>query len=435
MELENLKIAFHTLGCKVNIYESEVMMQEAQRAGAVLVPFTEKADVYVVNTCTVTNTADKKSRSYLRRVRKLNPDAVVAACGCFPETAGEEAVRETGADLIIGNRDKERFVRILSDYLNRGILPAEPADELKKPRLAGLSGHTRADVKVQDGCNQFCSYCIIPYARGRIRSRAVNDILEELEALTSCGVQEVVLTGIHLSSYGKDDPEAPDDALLRMIEAVHALPGVKRIRLGSLEPRIVTEEFAARLSALDKICPHFHLSLQSGCAETLKRMNRHYTPEEYRKSCEILRQYFDDPAITTDVIVGFPGETDEEFESSARFVEEIGFYELHVFRYSRRKGTVADRMKDQIPESVKQERSAVLIALGGRMSQAYRMRYEGKKAEVLTEQPGRLEGERVLFGYTKEYIRAAVPESCGENKVVRGKLLASSDPELMKLEV
>ena len=436
-ELENLKIAFHTLGCKVNIYESEVMRQLAENAGAVTVPFEDEADIYVVNTCTVTNMADKKSRSYLRRPRKRNPEALVVACGCYAQGEGEKLLSEGIADILVGADEKQDLVRILSDYLEKGI--RRPVRDLSKPRsfsnmrLAALSAHTRADIKVQDGCNQFCSYCIIPYARGRIRSRRIPDVVSEITALSEKGVQEFVLTGIHLSSYGRDFDAPAQDEFLRLVEAVHEIPGVKRIRFGSLEPRIVTEEFAARLSALPKICPHFHLSLQSGSEATLKRMNRHYTPEEYRKSCKILRRHFDEPAITTDVIVGFPGETEAEFEESRRFVSEIGFYELHVFKYSRRKGTVADKMPDQIPEEVKNKRSEDLIALGKEMSEAFRSRHDGRRAEVLTEQEGFLSGKKMLFGYTKEYIRAAVPAETGENRIVSGILSKSPDPEVMLL--
>ena len=437
MEPRNMKIAFHTLGCKVNIYETEVMKEQAEAWGATTVPFDTPADVYVINTCSVTNMADRKSRSYIRRVRKQNEDAVVVACGCYVETAEESVVREAGADLLLGSDQKKDFIRILQDYLERGIVPA--AEDIAKstafPRMTlhRLSDHTRADIKVQDGCNQFCSYCIIPYARGRIRSRELPDIVSEIRELSEKGVREFVLTGIHLSSYGKDFPESSGDEFLQMVEKVHEIPGVQRIRFGSLEPRIVTEDFAKRLSALPKVCPQFHLSLQSGADRTLQRMNRHYTAEEYRKSCEILRKYFNDPALTTDVIAGFPGETEEDFRESLEFVRSIGFYELHVFKYSRRKGTVADRMPDQVPEDQKTARSEQLLQLSQEMSESYRKRHEGKHVEVLTEQEAVFRGEKVLLGFTKEYIRCAVPLRCGENRIVSGILHCTEDPEIMLL--
>ena len=436
MDLHGQKIAFHTLGCKVNIYETEAMEQLVRKAGAVLVPFDGPADIYVINTCTVTNIADRKSRQMIHRAKKQCPEAVVAACGCYAQMSQEDALFETGADLIIGTDEKGRIAEILSDYLNKGLNRAvsdvSKAAVFKPMMLETVQEHTRADVKVQDGCNQFCAYCIIPYARGRIRSKKPEDALREIETLTANGVQEVVLTGIHLSSYGKDLTEPV--TLLDLIEQVHALPGVKRIRLGSLEPRIVTEEFAARLSKLEKICPHFHLSLQSGSASVLKRMNRHYSPEEYKESCGILRRFFDDPAITTDVIAGFPGETAEEHRESLAFVKEIGFYELHVFKYSRRKGTVADRMPDQVPEEVKTERSAELIELGEQMSADYRARKCGKRAEMLTEEPAVLNGKTYISGYTKEYIRVLAPEGAGENRILCGTVRKIPETDAYYLE-
>ena len=432
-----MKIAFHTLGCKVNLYETEVMLGLAREAGFSIVPFSAAADIYVVNTCTVTNMADKKSRSYLRRPRKLNPEAVIVACGCYAQTEGEKLLQEGIADLIVGADEKQDLLRILEDYVDKGIRRPVRDVSLRAPysemRLRTLETRTRADIKVQDGCNQFCSYCIIPYARGRIRSREISDCVREIRELADQGVCEFVLTGIHLSSYGRDFPDPKGDEFLQLVRAVSKIPGVARIRFGSLEPRIVTEEFAKALSAIPKVCPHFHLSLQSGCAETLRRMNRHYTPEEYRKSCEILRRYFDEPALTTDVIVGFPGETEQEFEESYRFVESIGFYELHVFRYSRRKGTVADRMPDQVAEEIKTARSDRLLRLSSEMSEHYCLRKCGTDAEVLTEQPGIYQGERRYFGYTREYIRTAVLSETEGNRIVRGTLKPSGDPDLMLL--
>ncbi len=437
-ELNKLKIAFHTLGCKVNIYESEVMQELVREAGASVVPFDGMADVYIVNTCTVTNTADKKSRSYLRRPRKINPEAIVAACGCYAQVEGEKLLAEGIADILIGADEKQDLVGILSAYIGKGI--RRPVKDLSKPSpfsamaLHTLSSHTRADIKVQDGCNQFCSYCIIPYARGRIRSREIGDAVSEIRELSLRGVQEFVLTGIHLSSYGRDFPDPAGDELLKLTEAVHEIPGVKRIRFGSLEPRIVTEEFAKRLSALPKICPHFHLSLQSGSRDTLRRMNRHYTPEEYLESCGILRSFFDDPALTTDVIAGFPGETEREFSETCEFIRRAAFSELHVFKYSRRKGTAADRMPDQVPEEIKNERSGILIGVGEELSEAYRKRFIGREVSVLTEQKGMLFGQEVYFGYTKEYLRTAVSsKNLRENVIVSGKAEECAAPGILYL--
>ena len=431
MTLHNVKIAIHTLGCKVNIYESEAMEQLLREEGAEIVPFSSPADVYLINTCTVTNMADRKSRQMLNRAKTLNPDALVAACGCYAEIRKGETLESSGADLVIGNAEKSRVAEILAEALRKKREEETPdyreddpvpdisaVKEFDSMYLREVRSHTRADVKVQDGCNQFCSYCIIPYARGRIRSRNAEDAVREIRTLAENGVQEVVLTGIHLSSYGKDLPEGPD--LIGLIEQVHDIPGIKRIRLGSLEPRIITEETAERLSGLPKLCPHFHLSLQSGSRTVLRRMNRHYTPEEYLAACEILRKYFDRPALTTDVIVGFPGETEEEFRESLAFVREAGFYELHVFMYSRRKGTVADRMDGQIPESVKKARSAEMIALGKELSPRFRESLIGKEVSVLTEQQAVIGGKTYLTGYTKEYVKAALPADCEENTVYTG---------------
>lgn len=435
MELKDIRFAFHTLGCKVNIYETEVMEQLVTAAGAELVPFEAQADVYVVNTCSVTNMADRKSRQMLHRAKKTNPDALVCACGCYAQVADAEILKADGVDIIMGSDQKAEIVRIVSDYLNKGLENAvtdvSKAKSFRKMSITGLREHTRADLKVQDGCNQFCSYCIIPYTRGRIRSKMKDDVIREVEDLVKNGIQEFVLTGIHLSSYGRDLENGDD--LIGLIEAVSAVPGVKRIRLGSLEPRIVTEEFARRLAGVASVCPHFHLSLQSGAASTLKRMNRHYSPDEYRESCRILRKHFNDPAITTDVIVGFPGETEADFEESLAFVEEIGFYEMHVFKYSRRKGTAADRMPDQIREEVKTGRSKRMIELGERMSHDYRTRRIGSTAEILTEEKAEVNGETCYTGYTREYVRVCVPESAGENRILTGVITEFSDKETLKM--
>lgn len=411
------KAALHNLGCKVNAYETEAMQELLENSGYEIVPFHEKADVYIVNTCTVTNMAGRKSRQMLHRARKMNPDAIVAACGCYVQEKADEVA--DCVDLVIGNNRKKEIVRILEEYENsRGTMHKELVDightrEYEDMHLTKTAEHTRAYLKVQDGCNQFCSYCIIPYARGRVRSRAMDSVLSEVKSLADHGYQEVVLTGIHLSSYGIDTGES----LLSLIQKVHEVEGIKRIRLGSLEPRIITEEFAASIAALPKMCPHFHLSLQSGCDETLKRMNRRYTSEEYFEKCQLLRKYFKEPALTTDVIVGFPGETQEEFEASRAFVDKVDFYETHVFKYSRREGTKAAAMKDQVPEQVKTERSAVLLELSRKKQEAYESRLLGTTQEVLVEEEVERNGELYQVGHTREYVKVGIKS--GENLVNR----------------
>ena len=409
------KAALHNLGCKVNAYETEAMQELLEQAGYEIVPFQEKADVYIINTCTVTNMADRKSRQMLHRARKMNPEAVVAACGCYVQEKPDEAA--DCVDIVIGNNRKKEIVRILEEYENsRGGEKKRPGEPLKdlvdightkeyeELSLSRTAEHTRAYIKVQDGCNQFCSYCIIPYARGRVRSRSKDHVLEEVQALAGAGYQEVVLTGIHLSSYGIDNGED----LLSLILAVHEVEGIRRIRLGSLEPRIITEEFVRTISGLPKMCPHFHLSLQSGCTETLKRMNRRYTAEEYFEKCELLRKYFHEPALTTDVIVGFPGETQEEFEASRAFVDKVDFYETHVFKYSRREGTKAAVMPDQVPEPVKAERSVILLELSKKKQKAYEERLLGTTQEVLIEEEIERDGEIWQVGHTREYVKAGI---------------------------
>lgn len=409
------KAALHNLGCKVNAYETEAMQELLEQAGYEIVPFQEKADVYIINTCTVTNMADRKSRQMLHRARKMNPEAVVAACGCYVQEKPDEAA--DCVDIVIGNNRKKEIVRILEEYENsrdgEKKRPGEPLKDLvdightkeyEELSLSRTAEHTRAYIKVQDGCNQFCSYCIIPYARGRVRSRSKAHVLEEVQALAVAGYQEVVLTGIHLSSYGIDNGED----LLSLILAVHEVEGIRRIRLGSLEPRIITEEFVRTISGLPKMCPHFHLSLQSGCTETLKRMNRRYTAEEYFEKCELLRKYFHEPALTTDVIVGFPGETQEEFEASRAFVDKVDFYETHVFKYSRREGTKAAVMPDQVPEPVKAERSAILLELSKKKQKAYEEQLLGTTQEVLIEEEIERDGEIWQVGHTREYVKAGI---------------------------
>ena len=423
------KAALHNLGCKVNAYETESMQQQLVERGYEIVPFDEKADVYIINTCSVTNIADRKSRQMLHRAKKLNPKAVVVAAGCYVQVASEELKKDASVDLIIGNNRKAELADILDERLAHlkeedekvYVLDIAHAREYERLHLEQLGGHTRAFIKVQDGCNQFCSYCIIPYARGRVRSRSREDVAGEGKGLVAKGDKEGVLTGIHLSSYGiehmEENPVSHGNwnhrELLALIREVHAIEGLERIRLGSLEPRIITEEFAGALAALPKFCPHFHLSLQSGCDETLQWMNRHYTTEDYEKRCRILRRAFEHPAITTDVIVGFPGETKEEFEITKKYLERIRFYEMHVFKYSRREGTKAAVMKDQVPEPVKAQRSDALLSLEQAMSRQYREHFKNARVKVLFEEITVIGEKEYLTGYTPQYVRAALP---AENK-------------------
>ena len=426
------KAALHNLGCKVNAYETEAMQEMLEKAGYEIVPFKEGADVYVINTCTVTNIADRKSRQMLHRARKMNPDAVVVAVGCYVQ-AQDGKGQDPCIDIVLGNNHKKDLVRILDEYAAKRASAAEIEDisrtrEYESLHLTKPGDHTRAYIKVQDGCNQFCTYCIIPYARGRVRSRVMEDVLREVRELAEGGYKEVVLTGIHLSSYGIDFDR--ERHLLELIRAVHEVDGIERIRLGSLEPGIITEEFARELSRIPEICPHFHLSLQSGCDATLKRMNRRYTSAEYAEKCRILRKYFDDPALTTDVIVGFPGETEEEFRASYDFVDSIDFYETHIFKYSRRNGTKAAVMPDQVSEQVKAERSAAMIGLGERKRAAYEKQYVGREVEVLVEEDAVMDGRCVQVGHTKEYIKVALESNEDlKNRIVKVRI--ENDSQIM----
>ena len=438
------KAALHNLGCKVNAYETEAMQQMLEDAGYEIVPFREGADVYVINTCSVTNVADKKSRQMLHRAKKMNPSAVVVAAGCYVQAAGEELKKDEAVDLVIGNNRKKDLVEVLERYFNEhegtdDIIDIGKTSEYEKLHIRKIADHTRAFIKVQDGCNQFCSYCIIPYTRGRVRSRPMEDVVQEVEALAASGYKEIVLTGIHLSSYGADfkrtaeNPEAAAD-LLSLIVRLDRIPGIERIRLGSLEPRIITDEFAETLAGLKSFCPHFHLSLQSGCNETLKRMNRHYTTEDYEARCEILRRYFHNPAITTDVIVGFPQETEEEFEETRQFLKRIHFYEMHIFKYSRREGTRAAVMEGQVPEPKKAERSDILLALEEQMSLEYRRSFLGKEEEVLLEERISVDGEDYMVGHTRQYVKAVVPYREGlKNVTVRGVMERMVTDEILFL--
>ena len=439
------KAALHNLGCKVNAYETEAMQQMLESAGYEIVSFGEKADVYVINTCSVTNMADRKSRQILHRAKKLNPEAVVVATGCYVQTKEQEAVVDEAIDIIIGNNKKHELVSRLDEFFrDQGKIDAvldinDKNQEFEELYLDKPSEHTRAFIKVQDGCNQFCSYCIIPYARGRVRSRNMESVLEEVNRLADNGYQEVVLTGIHLSSYSSVQTEADgtesEVSLLRLIQEIHKVEGIRRIRLGSLEPKVVTVEFAEELSKLEKVCPHFHLSLQSGCDATLQRMNRKYTAEEYENGCNILRKYFEHPAITTDVIVGFPGETEEEFVTTKAFLEKIHFYEMHIFQYSKRQGTRAAVMKNQVPENFKKVRSAELIGLGDKMSLEFRQYYIGREEDVLFEEATEIDGKQYYIGYTKEYVKVAkISDVPLDNQIVKGTLIKMINDEIYLME-
>ena len=432
------RAAFHTLGCKVNAYETEAMEELLQTAGYDIVPFTEQADVYVVNTCSVTNMAERKSRQMLHRAKKLNPEAVVVATGCYVQVSEEEARADAAVDLVLGNNQKRQIVTALDAYFEGrafdDVLADVEKEQYEELEVSTVLEHTRAFVKVQDGCNQFCSYCIIPYARGRVRSRRMENVIAEIKRLAEAGIQEVVLTGIHLSSYGREiDGESH---LIELIEAIHPIDGISRIRLGSLEPRIITEEFVGRLKKLHKVCPHFHLSLQSGCEETLKRMNRHYTPEEYYEKCKLLRAAFENPAITTDVIVGFPMETEEDFEESYEFVKNIHFYETHIFKYSRRHGTKAAAMDGQLTEAVKAQRSEKFLALHDIRAKEYEEAMIGKTIELLLEEEIEEDGKNWYVGHSREYVRAVIKKTDAHqvNDLVEAKVTGFVTDHLLRAE-
>lgn len=414
----NKKAALHNLGCKVNAYEVEAMQQLLEQAGYEIVPFEPGADVYVINTCTVTNIADRKSRQMLHKAKKMNPDAIVVATGCYAQADTEKLEADSAVDLIIGNNRKKNIVEAIEEYLAEHkkashVIKINQTKVYEELSINSTAEHVRAYLKVQDGCNQFCTYCIIPYARGRVRSRRPESVLKEVRTLAEKGYQEVVLTGIHLSSYGTDFPETERIDLLELIRRVNEVEGICRIRLGSLEPGIITEEFVEALSRMPKVCPHFHLSLQSGCDATLKRMNRRYDSSEYAEKCEILRKYYEAPALTTDVIVGFPMETEEEFEESLEFVKKIHFYETHIFKYSRRHGTKAAAMEGQLTEAVKAARSDRMLELHERRAKEYESSMLGKRLEILLEEEIILDGHTYLVGHSREYIRTAVEKQEG----------------------
>ena len=420
------KVALHNLGCKVNAYEIEAMQQLLEEAGYEIVPFEPGADIYVINTCTVTNIADRKSRQMLHKAKKMNPEAIVVATGCYVQTGGEKLEKDEAIDLVLGNNQKINIVEALAEYAENKpghgshVIKINQTKEYEELSIDHTAEHVRAYIKVQDGCNQFCTYCIIPYARGRVRSRNIESVLKEVRALAEKGYKEVVLTGIHLSSYGVDFPEEKKETLLSLIRAVHEIEGIRRIRLGSLEPGIVTREFAEGIAALPKVCPHFHLSLQSGCDETLERMNRRYRSGEYRERCELLREVYGNPALTTDVIVGFPQESEEEFRKSYDFVDSIRFYETHIFKYSRRQGTKAAAMDGQLTEAEKSFRSEKMIELHHRHAGDYEKSMLGKNLEVLIEEEYTKDGRTWYLGHSREYIKNAVPksEAYGVNDIV-----------------
>ena len=420
------KVALHNLGCKVNAYEIEAMQQLLEEAGYEIVPFEPGADIYVINTCTVTNIADRKSRQMLHKAKKMNPEAIVVATGCYVQTGGEKLEKDEAIDLVLGNNQKINIVEALAEYAEdkpghgSHVIKINQTKEYEELSIDHTAEHVRAYIKVQDGCNQFCTYCIIPYARGRVRSRNIESVLKEVRALAEKGYREVVLTGIHLSSYGVDFPEEKKETLLSLIRAVHEIEGIRRIRLGSLEPGIVTREFAEGIAALPKVCPHFHLSLQSGCDETLERMNRRYRSGEYRERCELLREVYGNPALTTDVIVGFPQESEEEFRKSYDFVDSIRFYETHIFKYSRRQGTKAAAMDGQLTEAEKSFRSEKMIELHHRHAGDYEKSMLGKNLEVLIEEEYTKDGRTWYLGHSREYIKTAVPksEAYGVNDIV-----------------
>lgn len=437
------RVALHNLGCKVNAYEIEAMQQLLEKAGYEIVPFEPGADIYVINTCTVTNIADRKSRQMLHKAKKMNPEAIVVATGCYVQTGGDKLEKDEAIDLVLGNNQKINIVEALAEYAENKpghgshVIKINQTKEYEDLSIDHTAEHVRAYIKVQDGCNQFCTYCIIPYARGRVRSRNIESVLKEVHSLAEKGYKEVVLTGIHLSSYGVDFPEEKKETLLSLIRAVHEIEGIQRIRLGSLEPGIVTREFAEGIAALPKVCPHFHLSLQSGCDETLERMNRRYRSGEYRERCELLREVYGNPALTTDVIVGFPQESEEEFQKSYDFVDGIHFYETHIFKYSRRQGTKAAAMDGQLTEAEKARRSEKMIEMHHRHASDYEKSMIGKELEVLIEEEYTNDGRTWYLGHSREYIKTAVPksENYGVNDIIRVKAERFLEEHIMTGEV
>ncbi len=397
------KVAFHNLGCKVNAYETAAMEQKLKDAGYEVVAFGEPADIVIVNTCSVTNMADKKSRQMLHRAKRKNPDAIVVAAGCYVQTKTDEVKGDESVDVIVGNNEKKNIVEIIESATKEALIDINKTDEYEEMDMATVTEHTRAHIKIQDGCNNFCAYCIIPYARGRVRSRDFESTKKEAQELVKCGYKEIVITGIEVSTYDFEGKQ-----LIDVVEELNQIDGLERIRLSSLNPDIITDDFIFRLAKCEKICPHFHLSMQSGCDKTLKAMNRHYTSEEYLEKCELIRKYFDNPAITTDIIVGFPGESDKDFEITLETVKKTKFYQIHVFKYSRRDGTVAADMENQVDEQVKNIRSEELIKLADQMQTEYEKSYLNTEQEVLFEEEVEIENEKYFLGHTKNYLQIAL---------------------------
>ncbi|WP_312369887.1 tRNA (N(6)-L-threonylcarbamoyladenosine(37)-C(2))-methylthiotransferase MtaB [Lachnoclostridium sp.] len=444
------KVAFLTLGCKVNSYETEAMQQLFLDAGATIVEFEEQSDIYVVNTCTVTNIADRKSRQMLHKAKKNNPDSIVIAVGCYVQAAKEALLEDDTVDLVIGNNKKNEIVFLVDEYYdnqsNYAVIDIDKDFEYEELAIAAVTEKTRAYIKIQDGCNQFCSYCIIPYARGRIRSRSEEEIKKEVIRLVENGYQEIVLTGIHLSSYGLETlsvkeqaallPENGISPLMTLVLSLSEIEGLNRIRLSSLEPRIITEEFVKTLASKSKLCPHFHLSLQSGCKETLARMNRKYTPDDYYKRCEIIRKYYENAAITTDVIVGFPGETEEEFEETKAFLEKVQFSQMHIFKYSKRKGTKAEAMPNQVPEQIKSKRSEILFDSEKKMRTKYLDSFIETKEIVLTEEETMIEDTLYMIGHTTRYVKVAIPASdLKSNELVNVRITGYLNEDVLLSEI
>ena len=425
------KVAFCTLGCKVNQYETNAMEESFRNSGYEIVNFEEKADIYIINTCTVTNMSDKKSRQMLRKAKQLNQSAIVVAVGCYAQVSKDKLEEIEEVDLILGNNEKKEIVKYVEEFQEEKIVHLEEVLYQKEFIDFGTTTNmekTRAVIKVQDGCDRFCSYCIIPYARGRVRSRKLESVIEEVKSLASNGVKEVVLTGIHIASYGKDFKK--DISLIDLLEEINKVEGIQRIRLGSLEPTIINEEFLRRLSKLNKICHHFHLSLQSGCNETLKRMNRRYTTEEFENVTKLLRNTYKDVILTTDIIIGFPGETEEEFNKTYEFLKKILFYKMHIFKYSRRKGTKADLMENQISPDLQEKRSKKLIELSNKNQEEYNKQYIGEIVEVLFEE----EDGEYIKGHTANYLVVKVKSNNIEeyhNEIKKVKITESEQEELI----
>ena len=412
MKNDSQKVALHNLGCKVNSYETEAMRGLLEENGYEIVEFKPGADIYIINTCTVTNIADRKSRQMLHKAKKMNKNAIVVAVGCYVQAAGEELTKDEAIDIVVGNNRKHSIIDILNDYYENKVADSiiDIAHDNTYEETFSINesnDHMRAFIKIQDGCNQFCSYCIIPYARGRVRSRKLQDMVKEVRVLSEKGFKEIVLTGIHLSSYGVDFKDEKINLLTAIIEC-SKIDGIERIRLGSLEPGIITKEFVDSLSKIKKFCPHFHLSLQSGCDETLLRMNRKYTSDEYLKRCDVIREYFPNAAITTDVIVGFPMESDEEFSKTKEFLKKIGFAEMHIFKYSKRNGTKAAIMSGQVDDKIKNIRSNELIEIEKDLHKRFLNKFVDEKVEILIEEKIEIDEKEYFTGYTKEYVKVII---------------------------